>query len=82
MTSVNNQSLDACRINEKNAAECVGENHPQNQVKSCPNPGIGKPSSMKSMRKMQEKLNWQMGTKSKKGMKEGKGEKEKPGEDR
>jgi len=78
MTSVNNLALMLAESMKK-MQQSQSMKSSSKSGKSCPNPGMGKPSSMKSMRQMQEKLNQQMEA-IKKGMKEGKGEKGKTGQ--
>ncbi|MHC1777404.1 MAG: DUF4175 family protein [Lentimicrobium sp.] len=78
MTSVNNLALMLAESMKK-MQQSMSAKSSSKSGKSCPNPGMGKPSSMKSMRQMQEKLNKQMEA-IKKGMKEGKGEKGKTGQ--
>jgi hypothetical protein len=78
MTSVNNLALMLAESMKK-MQQSQSMKSSSKSGKSCPSPGMGKPSSMKSMRQMQEKLNQQMEA-IKKGMKEGKGEKGKTGQ--
>ncbi len=78
MTSVNNLALMLAESMKK-MQQNMSMKSSGKSGKSCPSPGMGKPSSMKSMRQMQEKLNQQMEA-IKKGMKEGKGEKGKTGQ--
>jgi hypothetical protein len=79
MTSVNNLALMLAESMKQMQQNMSMKSKSSKSGKSCPNPGMGKPSSMKSMRQMQEKLNQQMEA-MKKGMKEGKGEKGKSGQ--
>lgn len=78
MTSVNNLALMLAESMKK-MEQNMSSKSSSKSGKSCPNPGMGKPSSMKSMRQMQEKLNQQMEA-IRKSLKDGKGEKGKTGQ--
>lgn len=60
MTSVNNLALMLAESMKQMQQNMSMKSKSGKSGKSCPNPGAGKPSSMKSMRQMQEKLNQQM----------------------